>query len=652
MPLFGRKSTKSKGEKATTAKMPNKPSPVQGAKEITGTASKAYQLQRSPTSPNGDIGIPDNPLKEPSGSVPKPMLLRSASHIDNTGGDLGFSSQNTDPIVTSSRLSKTIHEVLHDKDALAYFIQFMDSKHAVHLIKFWLDAESFQASSYSRIRTHSLQTLRKNSTLERSKQPPAGSGEHVQSEDDSNKKPQHKEQDTDCANSERQKSDTDNAKSGNDVQTVSDTVTGHNSNSDENKDCKDAKDRLGHGAQGEHIQQKPSPGRITSKDNLGDKLRKSIEKDAVCIYSKYLSHDAPHPVPITEELRNEAISKICREDGHVDPLCFIQCQEVILGIMETEYFPEFLRSEFHCKHQIDVLTSGDVYLADILYNDTAMFYFMEYMEQEGAMDLLQLYLALDNFQQHLASQHGQYDGQEAQADAMVLYDKYFSLQATCQVGFDDKVRFEVESNICREGGPLPDCFAWPKGIVFLSLEKNYFPQFHKSELYYKYLSELISTIQANHEQVPQTRKKRTGSDASSDTHSIGSHSTGGDVNTKNTLLATGSQQQKAFNKFTDDIQIDFNTLNPDVPLWTRTNANSFNSTMSLGKVDEFGQFVSEFEPEPDHDKKKESRWRKKRKEKDKAQEDMAWQIAQMIVRDVTDQNKESTPENQKSGNIN
>lgn len=41
------------------------------------------------------------------------------------------------------------------------------------------------------------------------------------------------------------------------------------------------------------------------------------------------------------------------------------------------YYPDFLHSVFHCKHQINVLTSGKVYLADILHNDTAIFYFME-----------------------------------------------------------------------------------------------------------------------------------------------------------------------------------------------------------------------------------------------------------------------------------
>ena len=72
---------------------------------------------------------------------------------------------NTDPLkpqtpmLTSSRLSKTLCEVLHDKDALPYFIQYMASKGGEQIIKFWLDAESFQASSWTRIRTHSLKTV-------------------------------------------------------------------------------------------------------------------------------------------------------------------------------------------------------------------------------------------------------------------------------------------------------------------------------------------------------------------------------------------------------------------------------------------------------------------------------------------------------------
>lgn len=57
------------------------------------------------------------------------------------------------------------------------------------------------------------------------------------------------------------------------------------------------------------------------------------------------------------------------------------------------------------------------YIVD-LYGDC-----FQYMEQEGGSDLLQFWLATDNFQQHLLSCDGHYDGMQAQSDAMVIYDK-------------------------------------------------------------------------------------------------------------------------------------------------------------------------------------------------------------------------------------
>ena len=47
-------------------------------------------------------------------------------------------------------------EIIHDKDALSYFIQYMNNNKAGHLIRFWLDAESFQAASWTRLRSRSL----------------------------------------------------------------------------------------------------------------------------------------------------------------------------------------------------------------------------------------------------------------------------------------------------------------------------------------------------------------------------------------------------------------------------------------------------------------------------------------------------------------
>lgn len=54
---------------------------------------------------------------------------------------------------------------------------------------------------------------------------------------------------------------------------------------------------------------------------------------------------------------------------------------------------------------------------------------------------------------------------------LLFPSRYFSLQATNPLGFDDSVRMEIESNICREGGPLPDCFTTPLQQAWTTMEK-------------------------------------------------------------------------------------------------------------------------------------------------------------------------------------
>lgn len=62
--------------------------------------------------------------------------------------------------------------------------------------------------------------------------------------------------------------------------------------------------------------------------------------------------------------------------------------------------------------------------AEWVFGVTAEFgYCVQYMEKEEAVNILQFWLVADNFQVQLAAKKGQYDGQEAQNDAMILYDK-------------------------------------------------------------------------------------------------------------------------------------------------------------------------------------------------------------------------------------
>uniref|UniRef100_A0AC11CY01 A-kinase anchoring protein 10 n=1 Tax=Ovis aries TaxID=9940 RepID=A0AC11CY01_SHEEP len=393
-------------------------------------------------------------------------LKKQPSHMEAAHfGDLGRSCLDYQTQEAKSSLSKTLEQVLHDTVVLPYFIQFMELRRMEHLVKFWLEAESFHSTTWSRIRAHSLNTVKQSSLAEPvspSKKPETTAAFVTESlnrrlEDSGSAQLEGIDLNNRTSNSQNHllSQESDSAHSLH----LETARTGTHRGSLETQESS----RL-------TVASRSSPS--SPLKELSGKLMKSIEQDAVNTFTKYISPDAAKPIPITEAMRNDIIAKICGEDGQVDPNCFISAQSIVFSAMEHEHFSEFLRSHHFCKYQIEVLTSGTVYLADILFCESALFYFSEYMEKEDAVNILQFWLAADNFQSQLAAKKGQYDGQEAQNDAMILYDKYFSLQATHPLGFDDVVRLEIESNICREGGPLPNCFTTPLRQAWTTMEKS------------------------------------------------------------------------------------------------------------------------------------------------------------------------------------
>lgn len=387
-------------------------------------------------------------------------------------------------------------------------------------------------------------------------------------------------------------------------------------------------DVTGETLDGQDISTRPTAGR-----------RDSLSQDAMHIYNTYIAQNAPLPIGVPDDLRSRIRDSVSRNP--VEPECFFEAQQFAVAQMEKDLYPNFLRSPYLCKHQVDVLTSGNVSLADILYNDSALFYFMEFMEQEQSRHLVDFLLMADNFRNHLLAE-GSCNSTQAQDDAMVLYDKYFSLQATSPLGFSDAVRLEVEQNICREEGPLPSCFDKPVMVLLQYLEKNHLKAFLSSQLYVKYISECIVTIQtAQSDTDSLRRKKRSGSDSSSsDLSSLASQPSA--APTTNTLLAVdgsgkwlpGTPSTRRILRHIEgsDMKIDSGQFNPDA-LWKRSLAGK----LQMAHVNHLGKLTTEFEPEPD--KKTGSNLTKAfRKlvnwEADKTEEDMAWQVAEMIVKDI------------------
>ncbi|XP_028322886.1 A-kinase anchor protein 10, mitochondrial-like [Gouania willdenowi] len=609
MSFFRRKAKSKESEKVTEAKVsraplsPHSPSLGQRNQNAIQEAAGPSHVAINAISANMDSFARGRTA----------ILKKQPSHMEAAHfGDLGHSSVNYQSQETRSRLSKTVDHVLRDNVALPHYKHFMEQRGVEHLVQFWLEAESFGSNSWSSVRTHSLNSVKHSSLAE----PVPSSSDGLEYQNIQNSLgtlSQHSSCEGSTVLAEQQDS--------------SSTHAGPRPGTPRTQTpTSQASSRTG-------TPFKTQPN--STLRELSDKLMKSIEKDAITIFTRYISPDALKPIPITEQARNDIVAKICGEDGMVDPNCFVIAQSVVFAIMDQQHFSEFLRSHHFCKYQIEVLTSGSVFLADILFCESALFYFSEYMEKEEAMNVLQFWLAADNFQNQLAAKKGQYDGQEAQNDAMILYDKYFSLQATNPLGFGDSVRMEIESNICREGGPLPVCFTTPLRQAWTTMEKVYMPGFLSSNLYYQYLSDLINSVRAD------------------EFINVSGPGQGGPAdNERSTSNASeGSQTQQGSKKalvkilknFDEAITVDVASLDPE-SLYQRPYAGK----MTFGKVNELGQFIREAEPEPDVKKSKGSMFSQAMKKwvqgnSDEAQEEMAWQIAKMIVNDVVHQSNHGSP---------
>jgi len=73
---------------------------------------------------------------------------------------------NYHPQDDRSRLSKTVEHVLRDNVAIPHYMHFMEQQGADHLVRFWLEAESFRSASWLRVRAHSLNSVKQSSLAE------------------------------------------------------------------------------------------------------------------------------------------------------------------------------------------------------------------------------------------------------------------------------------------------------------------------------------------------------------------------------------------------------------------------------------------------------------------------------------------------------
>nr|XP_032641738.1 A-kinase anchor protein 10, mitochondrial [Chelonoidis abingdonii] len=602
MSFFKRKVKGKEQEKTTDVKAIKTAIPVHSPQRSTRNHALLEAAGPSHVAINAISANMDSFSSSRTAALKKQLSHMEAAHF----GDLGRSCLNYQAQETKSSLSKTLEQVLHDSVALPYFIQFMALRRMEHLVKFWLEAESFHSTTWSRIRAHSLNTVKQSSLAE----PVSPSVKQCETTVSSP---------TGLLDERLEDSSTVHLLMTKTVPTnlndKIDNVQNHLLSSHDSNNARVL--HLGKSEAGTYSvpaeQQDSSKLTVSNRNSpssalkdLSGKLMKSIEQDEVNTFYQNNSPRAAKPY-----LLQQAMSK--------------DFWEGMTG---------GLPNVFSLLHVNKCLMP----LADILFCESALFYFSEYMEKEDAVNILQFWLAADNFQSQLAAKKGQYDGQEAQNDAMILYDRYFSLQATHPLGFDDFVRLEIESNICREGGPLPNCFTTPLRQAWTTMEKVFLPGFLSSNLYYKYLNDLIHSVRGDEYAGGNIALTVQGPSSSPDNEP---HTTGSDGSASQSSVK--KVNVKILKNFDEAIIVDAASLDPE-SLYQRTYAGK----MTFGRVSDLGQFIRESEPEPDVKKSKGSMFSQAMKKwvqgnTDEAQEEMAWRIAKMIVNDVMQQAQNDQP---------
>ena len=210
-----------------------------------------------------------------------------------------FEEQSTDIYFFRSSLSKTLPEIFADKSALGYFIQYMDSRGCVNLIKFWLEVECLCGACLEKklIESHNE--------------------ENVGSDFNSLSSTLSKDDNFYCDARVNSLENHDNEE----------LVL------DKNVHNNDVKSNLELPKNNHVITEKPGSNCNFQNDS---RRASTVRQDALRIYKKYFAKDVLGPNLITEELKSEMQDSLICESAEPLLRCLSLAQKIVYKILEDE----------------------------------------------------------------------------------------------------------------------------------------------------------------------------------------------------------------------------------------------------------------------------------------------------------------------------
>lgn len=551
-------------------------------------------------------------------------------------------------------MHRNITDVLNDRTTLIFFVQFLETKNALPWVKFWLDLEAFKEVQNEHAPVSRLES--QNSHYDKFRHKRTESNDLSIST-------------TSCSGSNVDETEELQSNAGDEVDFLTKAVEPLNqslTDDEKSKICEKKRKEV------DEVVDETKDSHIDLR-----KIQPSIFEDALRIYRKYLTNDSAYCIELPATVLSKLSLALCVTEDDTD--CdqksnklwdaFEDAQKHVRDVMDKEYLAGFLESSFYCKYTVEVLTAQDLSLREILCSESALFYFMEFLEQERdscKLPYLEFWLSANNFRKQTDDQSN------LKSDALVIYEKWLSLQATAPLNFSNRVRTSVEEKICSMDPSIAHCFDETMLIVETYLERSCFKKFVKSQLFFKHLAEVMSKIDGNDKSghtngvirrnsslaikfPTKIRHRRTNSD------SVEKKGIPRSISTQNTLLA-GLDLKR--NKNTADLHIDSRQLGDPDLLWHRRLSGT---ALSFGRVDAYGRYERDFELptgstimptsksafqlqngsidvddtqallelDSTQNRFKNAVRKLVHLPEDSLQQEIAWQVAEMIVKDVT-----------------
>uniref|UniRef100_A0A0X3P867 A-kinase anchor protein 10 n=1 Tax=Schistocephalus solidus TaxID=70667 RepID=A0A0X3P867_SCHSO len=236
-------------------------------------------------------------------------------------------------------------------------------------------------------------------------------------------------------------------------------------------------------------------------DILRDRMNRLPVTDATSIYFRYLSREAKLPVTLPLELLCCALVALL--DNPLNTLALIPCLRYAETCLKDELLPYFLRDRLFMEFRSEIITNGQLNLDDIMFDDTLLLNFVEYLGNKPEAILFTFLLAVSAYKKEFSEltsisdvsrDSSEEHYRQLLEDATTICAKFLSPASEDFMNLNLEEYRNVLDQACSEEEPRNDCFDSLYEVIHRKVEKRVLPGFFTSSPFLRYRAQFISTL--------------------------------------------------------------------------------------------------------------------------------------------------------------